>query len=231
MTAVPGADSRPARRAPGENARPGRAQRVAILLDKAADVFFERGFNGTSMRDIAEATGLLKGSLYHYFDSKSDLLYEIIKPAYDAALANVRPLADPGGQPLEQLAAFVRAHVRYVSVYQREHRIRVRDFPFLSPQRRAELSEVGDVYYGAVRRVLRAGQERGAVDAELDIRLTALMIVGQLNSMTEWYRPGGQWSAAALGARMAGLTVASVASDSAVASYGGTDRLRAAFAE
>ncbi len=63
------------------------------ILDVAARMFYEKGYDATSTRDIAEAAGLLKGSLYYYVETKEDFLFEIIRQSHEGALATLGPRA------------------------------------------------------------------------------------------------------------------------------------------
>ena len=82
------------------------------ILEAAARVFHEKGYESTSIQDIADAVGILKGSLYYYIDSKEDLLYEILEGIHGEALAEVRQAAAEG-EPLERIRAFVAAHIHH----------------------------------------------------------------------------------------------------------------------
>src|SRR3954471_18714428 len=87
-------------------------RRQQEILEAAARVFHEKGYESTSIQDIADAVGILKGSLYYYIDSKEDLLYEILEGIHAEALESVRK-ATAEGDPLQRIRAFVAAHIRH----------------------------------------------------------------------------------------------------------------------
>ena len=88
-------------------------QRRREILDAAAQVFYEKGYEAASTRDIAESVGLLKGSLYYYIDSKEDFLFEIIKEQHDGALAALERVRQSEGDALVRMAALIETHVDF----------------------------------------------------------------------------------------------------------------------
>ena len=86
---------------PTKSAPPRR--RREEVLETAARVFREKGYESTSIQDIADAVGILKGSLYYYMDSKEDLLYEILKGVHEEALENIKRVGELDGDALQKL--------------------------------------------------------------------------------------------------------------------------------
>src|SRR5215204_3461616 len=92
----------------------GGRRREREIYEAAIATFHRRGYADTSVEEIAEAVGILKGSLYHYIDSKEDLLFGILREVHvetDQLLAAARQRSDL--TPLEQLLEYVRAQVTY----------------------------------------------------------------------------------------------------------------------
>lgn len=216
---------RPRRGRPRRGPNPERFQEI---IDAAAAVFLEKGYDRTSTEDISAAVGILKGSLYHYVQSKEDLLFRIIKQSYDDALVTIQSAVELEGDGLARLNAFVHGHVKFAVQNLTAFTIQLREFTRLSPERRREITAGGDAYLNGLRRILRDGQREGVIDEQLDVPLTSLAILGQLNSLTQWYRPNGRLSTKRLADSFAGLVITSVASDSTVRSAGGPGKLRRA---
>ncbi|MFF5986468.1 TetR/AcrR family transcriptional regulator [Prauserella flavalba] len=217
---------------PAKRGRPRRGpdpERFAEIVEAAAEVILDKGYSATSIQDIADRVGILKGSLYHYVRSKEDFLYKIIKDVYDEAIADMRLVTDAEQKPLEKLAAFVRTHVLFAADHLVPYTIQLREFDRLSEERRAEIREGGETYVVVLQRILEEGQQEGVIDRAIDSRLAAIVITGELNSMTRWYRPDGPKTAEQLADVYIGMIVSSVASESAVASAGGIEALRGAF--
>src|SRR5215217_3230815 len=80
------------------------------ILEAAAQVFHEKGYESTSIQDIADAVGILKGSLYYYITSKEDLLYEILQDVHQAGIKNLELIDAVDGTALEKIRAFVVVH-------------------------------------------------------------------------------------------------------------------------
>jgi TetR/AcrR family transcriptional regulator, cholesterol catabolism regulator len=217
---------------PEEQPRRGRPrkgpdpERFQEILDVAAEMFLERGYEATTTQDISEAVGMLKGSLYYYVKSKEDFLFEIIRRTYDQAVAIVEPIATLEGDALTRLRAYVAAHVEFSVTHMTGFSVRQREFRSLSPERQQLITAGGDAYTSVLRRILTDGQDEGLIDPGLDVRIASLGILGMLNSVVDWYRPGGRFSAKRVAEHLSGLVVSSVVSDDVVATSGSLSSLR-----
>lgn len=168
-----------------------RTERWPELLEVAAELFAEKGYDGTSLRDIAERMGMLKGSLYHYISGKSDLLVHVMREAHRRGLRSISALAREEGPAIERLEAIVVAHGRYVCT----EKIFTAGFfearKHLPAARAAEFAADERDYRLRVEALIVRGQEEGALRPDLDPKLTALCLLGFLNSLHLWVRPNG----------------------------------------
>jgi TetR/AcrR family transcriptional regulator, cholesterol catabolism regulator len=203
-------------------------ERLHEITAAAAELFLDQGYSATTIQDVAESVGVLKGSLYHYVRSKEDFLYLIIKDVYDRALVDMRSVAELDATPLVRLAAFVRAHVLFAADHLTAYTIQLREFDRLGDERRREIRAGGQSYLDVLRGILGDGQAAGVVDPALDVRVGSLIITGELNAMTRWYRPGGHLEPSELADEFVQRVVTSVASARAVADAGGIEALRRA---
>ncbi|MFI8951052.1 TetR/AcrR family transcriptional regulator [Streptomyces sp. NPDC053750] len=170
-------------------------ERREEILAIAGEVFAAQGYNATTVRKIADAAGMLAGSLYYHFDSKESMLDEILSTflddlwaGYDAVLA-----AELG--PRETIEALVTESFRQidrhgaaVSIYQKEsrHLSAHSRFAYLADsQQRFEKAWLSTLERGVAGRVFRA---------DLDIRLTYRFVRDTVWVAASWYRPGGQHS-------------------------------------
>ncbi len=204
-------------------------ERFREIVDAAASVFLEKGYSATSIQDISDRVGILKGSLYHYVRSKEDFLFRIIKDVYDEAIGDIRKVSELEGGWLERMAAFVRAHVLFAANHLTAYTIQLREFEQLSPERQEEIRKGGETYVESLQAILEDGQAEGMVDASLDARLASVIITGELNSMPRWYSPRGPLSPEQLADVYVGMILCSVASDKAMKEAGGPERLRSRF--
>src|SRR3954470_12782191 len=122
----------PVKRSPGRPRTGPDPQRFQQIVDAAAELFRTKGYAATSIQDIADANGLLKGSLYHYVDSKEDFLYRIIHGVYTEAVADIQRVVELEAEPEDRLAAFVRAHVNFTLTHLTAYTVRLREFHHLS---------------------------------------------------------------------------------------------------
>lgn len=176
-----------------------RPSRWPQIVDAAAELFREKGFVATSLEDIASAVGMYKGSLYHYINSKEDLLFAVVREPAEQILGEVRELTDLDLPPAEKIRRIIRAHVRtlqenftYSSVYLEE---------FAGRHRSEEWTAMDREYYHFVVDVIGEGKLRGDFGATVDVRITALALVGALNWLTHWYQPDGSLSGAEIAER------------------------------
>jgi AcrR family transcriptional regulator len=163
------------------------------VVDVAVKVFTERGYDGTSMADIARALGVHKSSIYHHVASKEQLLEEAVKRALNALHGM---LAEPGateGSAVERL--------RYV--VGRTVEIMVRQLPEVTvllrirgntPTERWAIARRRE-FDRAVQRIVAAAIADGDLRSDIDTALVTRLIFGMSNSVTEWYQPGGRLSA------------------------------------
>ena len=174
--------------APVRRGRPGHS--LDSLLDTAVAVFIERGYEATSMDTLAERLGVTKSAIYHHVRSKVELLEMALDRALDGLFA-VLPDADLG-PAIDRLETVVRGSVRVLTT----------ELPFVTLLLRVRgNSEVEAKALGrrrdfdrAVTELVRACVAEGSVRPDVDPALTSRLLFGTVNSLTEWYRPGGDLS-------------------------------------
>src|SRR5262247_1009786 len=88
-------------------------RRLAAVLEHAARIFCEKGYEGASMRDLSRATGMSLAGLYHYFESKEELLYLIQKHTFRTIIENLRERLQSSTDPEARLRIFIENHVAY----------------------------------------------------------------------------------------------------------------------
>jgi TetR/AcrR family transcriptional regulator, cholesterol catabolism regulator len=164
------------------------------ILDAAARIFFEKGYSSASVKDIADDVGILKGSVYHHVSSKDEMLFEIIKQVHDLQVEITASVVGAGGSGLTKLRTLIVRHIEVSCEHVIPITVFLRELPYLSPDRRAQINQVGDIYRHTVRDVLLLGQGEGSIRKDLDCELVSLMLVEMLNSVNRWYRPDGRSS-------------------------------------
>jgi AcrR family transcriptional regulator len=162
------------------------------LLDLAGGLFAERGFKNTTVRDIADAAGILSGSLYHHFDSKESIVDELLSTfqrdlfaTYDEILASEQDT--PG-----KIDAIVRASFAAIDEHHDEVAIFQNDAAYLMGfERFAYLREHNRRFRTMWVSLLADGMESGALRSDLDPELTYRFIRDTVWVAVRWYHPGG----------------------------------------
>jgi AcrR family transcriptional regulator len=166
-----------------------RPSRWNEIVDVAAKAFREKGFAATSLEDIAREVGMWKGSLYHYINSKEDLLFAVVSEPADQILAEVLELRAMDLPATEKVRRAARSHATvlqrnfvYASVYLQE---------IAGRHRSEEWSHKDRQYVDALEHIIAQGVEDGAFDRGVDPRIATLALIGSLNWLTHWYHPDG----------------------------------------
>ena len=162
------------------------------IIDAAVKLFEKRGYRGTTMDDLASAVGLTKPAIYHYFDSKVDILRAIVERWYhllEHELNSVFSLQLPPRQKLEK--AIIK-WVEHVCRYSSDLRI------FINERKELTLKERRWIYY-LERRILdefRQVYEDGVRNGDFTdthSTVTSLLMIGACNALFHWYKKSGNF--------------------------------------
>jgi AcrR family transcriptional regulator len=157
-----------------------------LLLDEAARLFGTRGYDSTSMRDIAAAVGMLPGSLYYHFPSKEDLLVAVYTIGMEQMQAAVQSAIAPLSDPWERVEAASAAHLGTLLDRRGYAAAVIADWPSAAAVR-SKLVEERDRY----EETFRALVADLPLTAAQDRQFLRLALLGALNWTIAWYRPGG----------------------------------------
>lgn len=176
-------------------ARAQEPSRREQLLAIAAEQFATKGFKNTTVRDIAEAAGILSGSLYHHFDSKESMVDEVLRTfqaelfgRYEQILASDADARTKLEQAVEVSFETIDRHPHEVAIFQNEA-------AYLGAfERFGYLAERNRESRAVWITLLEDGVDSGALRAELDVELTYRFIRDTVWVAVAWYRPGGRRS-------------------------------------
>ena len=182
----------------------------------ATQVFFEKGYDGASLQDIADRLGMLKGSLYYYIQSKEDLLFDVISTVHQEGIAALRARTEAVGDPLDRLENAIVGHVEHLCRNLVPTAVFLHELSSLPMERRREILGSEHAYQGVFRELINVAQDQGLVRPEIDPRLAALAILGSTNWVYRWYQPGGIFTPAQIGVGMAAMAVRGIATDDAL---------------
>ncbi|MEO5772115.1 MAG: TetR/AcrR family transcriptional regulator [Burkholderiaceae bacterium] len=169
-------------------AAPRADNRLAAVLDAAARCFAGRGYAATSMREIAEAAGMLPGSLYYHFAAKDELLAAVYEAGVQEILAAARSAAARQAAPRARLEAACAAHLQTVLKQSDYAQVLIRVLPEDVPAVARRLAKLRAEYEALFRELIAALP----LPVGSDRRALRLMLIGALNWSRFWYREGGR---------------------------------------
>lgn len=169
---------------------PSRARgRDQEVLDAAAEVFARKGFAAATVQDVADALGILKGSLYYYIDTKEDLLFRVVVEVHEAADAlHATVAAATGLSPLEQLLHYVRLQVAWNAQNNVKISVYYDDMEKLSAERLAEVRQRRRAHETFVIEMIASAQEAGEITAAVPPTLLANQVFAVVVWPYRWFR-------------------------------------------
>ncbi len=162
------------------------------LLRIAASLFAEHGFKNTTVRDIADAAGILSGSLYHHFDSKESMVDEILSTFQEELFGTWAEIMASDLDARAKVEAVVRASFEALDKHHWEVAIYQNDAAYLMGfERFAYLKDRNDQFREVWFELLRQGVRAGALNKDLDVELVYRFIRDTVWVAVRWYRPDG----------------------------------------
>jgi AcrR family transcriptional regulator len=191
--------------APGHRSRAKYERRRREVVNTAARLFAEQGYHNTSIDDLVEATGLQRGGLYHYIDSKQQLLLLTHEELIEPLLVRAEEIVAADVPADEKLRELLRAWVMHVATH-RDHMV------VFNEERRSIESDPAWVDVRAARErfqslletVLRVGVQEGILSIE-DLGIAQLSILGIVNYMPQWLDPLGRLTPEEIAERCGGV--------------------------
>jgi AcrR family transcriptional regulator len=182
---------------------PGYDDQREAIVERAAELFARQGYHATSMNQLAEAAGLSKPTLYHYFRDKDALLVHIADGHVSRLRALVAEVRALGLKPEAQFRELVRRIVEEYADAQHAHRVLTEDVKFLAPADRQRIlnqeREVVAAFAAAVA-ALRPELKPAALATPM-----TMLLFGMVNWMFTWLKPGGALDHEALAPMVADL--------------------------
>lgn len=165
-------------------------EREQQIIEASEALFYKRGYAQTSVGDIAEATGLLKGSLYYYMESKEDLLYRIVMEVHEVSRQQLSDVRRENGQPaIERLVAFTRAQLLYNAQHHTRVAVYHHEWRRLEGKRLDEVRSSRQQYDQDLASLIMQARDEGDLPEGVDIKLVANAILAVICWPYTWYRP------------------------------------------
>jgi AcrR family transcriptional regulator len=168
------------------------SQRRADVVRIASELFAQKGFRATTVREIAEAAGILSGSIYHHFDSKEAIGDEVLAGFLNEVLADYRSAVATGTDPADVLERIVRSSSHTLARHHAALTMLQNDWNYFSTQprfayMRKDLREIEQIWISELER----GKQAGAFRDDLDVKLTYRLLRDILWLPMNWRQAGG----------------------------------------
>jgi TetR/AcrR family transcriptional regulator, cholesterol catabolism regulator len=186
----PATSAAPARRRITSMAPPAQSRfdrQLSKILAHATEVFYEKGYQGASMRDLARSSGMSLSGLYYYFESKEKLLYLIQKHTFSTIVKRLRERLDNVSDPEQRIRVFTLNHLEYFLANQKAMKVLSHEADVLKNGFGAEIATLKREYYRICVGLL--DDFKVAKRLEFSSRMAVLSLFGMMNWIYTWYNP------------------------------------------
>jgi AcrR family transcriptional regulator len=162
-------------------------RRLSKILLHATEVFYEKGYAGASMRDLARSSGMSLSGLYYYFESKEKLLYLIQKETFTTIVERLRERLDAVSDPEQRIRIFILNHLEYFLVNRKAMKVLSHEDDVLKNGFGAEVAAIKRAYYRICVGLLDDFRRERKLGGSS--RLAVLSLFGMMNWIYTWYNP------------------------------------------
>jgi TetR/AcrR family transcriptional regulator, cholesterol catabolism regulator len=185
---------------------PTNNERLAEVYRTAAQIILRKGYDATSVNDIANALGMTKAGLYHYISGKKELLFDImtfgLDELNDECVAPAHSIADP----VERLHFIITKHAQLVTRGQGAITILVDEITALTPAQQRKITARKRDYFDKLRGTLEQLKAEGKLQ-DVDTTTAAFSILGMVNWLSRWFRPDGSMTPDQIGEEIARIVL------------------------
>ena len=178
-------------------------RRLNEILNHAAIVFCEKGYQGSSMRDLSRATGMSLAGMYHYFESKEKLLYLIQKHTFQTILEGLRTKLAMEEDAERRVRTFIQNHLEYFLEHKQAMKVLSHEDAVLKNGYGTEVLALKREYYRICTELLE--DLRSSEGLEFNSRIAVLSLFGMINWIYTWHNPRVDADAKALAQQMGDL--------------------------
>ncbi|MBU6205896.1 MAG: TetR/AcrR family transcriptional regulator [Bacteroidetes bacterium] len=170
---------------------PVKVKRKDHINSAARNLFRERGYSATSMRDIASTVGIEVASLYNHIDSKESMLQQICFTMAEKFLAIIPLVKHLQERPEEQLKEAIRLHVLVITSHADESAVFVHEWKHLSEPHLSAFKKMRNNYEGFYRDLIRRGEELGLFK-NIHEKFVMMVLFSSINWLYDYYKPNGK---------------------------------------
>jgi AcrR family transcriptional regulator len=177
-------------------------QRLGEILEHATDVFYEKGYDAASMRDLSRSSGMSLAGLYYYFESKERLLYLIQKHTFETVLRNLKHRLELVDDPEDRVRVFIENHLSYFLANRKAMTVLSHEDDTLTDDYGAEVLALKREYVHLGIELLDELKASKPQFAKVTSRIAVLSLFGMINWIYTWYNPRVDADAADLARQM-----------------------------
>lgn len=181
------------------------------VFETAGRIFLEKSYQATSIQDIADELGMLKGSLYYYISAKEDLLFEIVHSYHDQTRLYFEEILACNEPVVAKLRRFIETETTHTAHHIVRSSLFFTEWRSLSPERQAVIISERDRHDRFVKDCITQAQQLGQFRPEIDPRLASYGVLGMVNSIYRWYSEDGPNTAEEIGRQFADLLISGMA--------------------
>jgi len=175
-------------------------RRLTKILTCATDVFYDKGYEGASMRDLSRTSGMSLAGLYYYFNSKERLLYQIQKHTFTTIVEQLRERLEHEDDSEQRVRLFILNHLEYSLAHPKAMKVLSHEDDVLKDGAGAEIAAIKREYYRICLNLLE--HFKRAKRLEFNSRVAVLSLFGMMNWIYTWYNPRVDADAKALAREM-----------------------------
>jgi AcrR family transcriptional regulator len=165
-------------------------ERLAEIYRTAAQIILRKGYDATSINDIANALGMTKAGLYHYINGKKELLFDIMNFGLDELDEEVATPAGEIAEPTERLRFIIASHAQLVTRGQGAITILVDEITALTPAQNRIITRRKREYFNRLRELLNTLKAEGKLQ-DVDTTAATFSLLGMISWLSRWFRQNG----------------------------------------
>ncbi|MFZ0564426.1 MAG: TetR/AcrR family transcriptional regulator [Terriglobales bacterium] len=162
-------------------------RQLAKILEHATAIFYEKGYEGASIRDLSRASGMSLAGLYYYFESKEKLLYVIQRQLFLEVVALVRERLKDESDPEQRVRVFILTHLEYFLANPKSMKVLSHEDDVLRDELGADIADLKRQYYRCGADLVDA--LKAARGLQFNSRVAVLSLFGMMNWIYTWYNP------------------------------------------
>ena len=169
-----------------------RDQKLEFILRHAAQIFAEKSYHSTTMRDISRATGVSLAGLYHYCKSKEELLFLIQDNCFGRVVERLEERLRDVTDPSVKLRIFIENHLSFFAANMAEMKVLSHEADSLAGDLHVHVSTKKEKYTKQARRILKELQQLQGDKSQVDLTVATYALFGMMNWIYNWYDPQGK---------------------------------------